>query len=71
MVTFFIPFYNEEIKSKQNLKNFLNELKIFIKHPSNKSNFFFLYNDGSTDNTNLYLEKIKKNFKSNKILNLL
>jgi hypothetical protein len=68
MITFFIPLFNEEKKSKSKLKLFLKDLKLFIKHPSNKKNFFYFYNDGSTDKTNIYLENLKKNFKSDKII---
>ena len=68
MITFFIPFYNEEKKSKKNLKLFLSDLKKFIKHPSNKNNYFFFYNDGSVDNTEFYLKKLTDLFKSNKVL---
>ena len=60
MITFFIPLFNEEKKSKSKLKLFLKDLKLFIKHPSNKKNFFYFYNDGSTDKTNIYLENLKK-----------
>ncbi len=67
MITFFIPFYNEEKKSKKNLKFFLSDLKKFIKHPSNKNNYFFFYNDGSVDNTEFYLKKLIDLFKSNKV----
>ena len=68
MITFFIPLYNEEKKSKLKLKAFLIDLKKFIKHPSNKNNFFYFYNDGSTDKTSIYLDNLKKNFKSNKVM---
>lgn len=68
MITFFIPFYNEEKKSKKNLKFFISDLKKFIKHPSNKNNYFFFYNDGSIDNTELYLKELINFFKSKKIL---
>ena len=68
MITFFIPFYNEE---KKCLNLFLKELTKFIKRVENKSNFFILIDDGSTDNTKILLEKYLskfKNLKKNKIL---
>lgn len=68
MITFFIPLYNEEKKSKSKLKIFLANLKKFIKHPSNKNNFFYFFNDGSTDKTSTYLDNLKKNFKTNKVV---
>jgi len=37
MISFFIPFYNEEQKGKK-LNLFLKDLKKFIKHPANKKN---------------------------------
>ena len=67
MISFFIPFYNEEKKGKK-LNFFLKDLKKFIKHPANKKNYFLLYNDGSTDRTQVYLENFKKQFKGKKIL---
>lgn len=67
MISFFIPFYNEEQKGKK-LNLFLKDLKKFIKHPANKKNYFLLYNDGSTDRTENYLENFKRQFKGKKIL---
>ena len=67
MISFFIPFYNEEQKGKK-LNLFLKDLKKFIKHSANKKNYFLLYNDGSTDRTQNYLENFKRQFKGKKIL---
>ena len=49
MITFIIPFYNEESKNSENLKTFLKELAKYILQNKNKDYYFLLFNDGSTD----------------------
>ena len=64
MITFFIPFYNEEIR--KNLQIFLPKLSRFISLRINKNNKFILVNDGSTDSTKELLEKFVVNHKDKK-----
>lgn len=64
MITFFIPFYNEEIR--KNLQIFLPKLSRFISLRINKNNKFILVNDGSTDSTKELLEKFVANHKDKK-----
>lgn len=64
MITFFIPFYNEEIR--KNLKIFLPNLSKFISSKTNKNNQFILVNDGSTDKTPELLKKFIKKHKYKK-----
>jgi len=65
MITFFIPFYNEEIR--KNLQPFLLDLSKFISMKNNSNNNFILVNDGSSDKTQELIEKfIKKLKKKNK-----
>ena len=58
MITFFIPIYNEDVR--RNLRPFLSDLSNFILKPYNINNHFILVNDGSTDNTQAFLEKFYK-----------
>ena len=67
MITFFIPFYNEEIR--KNLQKFLPILSKFISLKINNNNKFILVNDGSTDKTKEFLIKFNKKIKNkNKII---
>ena len=67
MITFFIPFYNEEIR--KNLQKFLPILAKFISLKINNNNKFILVNDGSTDKTKDLLIKFNKKIKNkNKII---
>ena len=76
MITFVIPFFNEESKNSKSLNFFLQDLTKYILLRKNKNNFFILINDGSTDKTlevlkNFIRKKNKKkviliNFKKNK-----
>jgi glycosyltransferase involved in cell wall biosynthesis len=69
MITFFIPFYNEEIR--KNLKIFLPNLSTFISAEKNKRNEFILVNDGSTDKTFELLKKFIKKHKNRKNISLI
>ena len=51
MITYFIPFYNEE---KKNIKNFLRSLNFFIK--TDNQNNYIIVDDGSVDKTKKILE---------------
>ncbi len=76
MITFVIPFFNEESKNSKSLFFFLQDLTKYILLGKNKNNCFILINDGSTDKTlevlkNFIKKKNKKkvfliNFKKNK-----
>ena len=61
MITFVIPFFNEESKNKKSLKNFLKDLSKYILQPRNKNNHFILMNDGSTDKTLEFLKTFINN----------
>ena len=66
MITFVIPFFNEESKNSKSLKIFLKDLSKYISHIKNKNNYFILMNDGSTDKTLEFLKTFIKNKKKNK-----
>ena len=51
MITFVIPFFNEESKNSKSLKIFLKDLSKYISHVTNKINYFILMTDGSTATT--------------------
>ena len=51
MITFFIPFYNEE--KRGNIHPFLLELSQYINNKINENNCFILINDGSSDKTKI------------------
>ena len=68
MITFLIPFFNEESKNSKSLKIFLKDLSKYISHVTNKNNYFILMNDGSTDKTLEYLKIFIKNKKKKQII---
>jgi len=67
MITFVIPFFNEERKNKKSLKNFLKDLSKYILQPRNKNNYFILMNDGSTDKTLEFLKTFINNKNKKKV----
>ena len=68
MITFIIPFYNEESKNSENLKTFLKVLAKYILQNKNKDYYFLLFNDGSTDKTLKYIENFIKNKNKKKVI---
>ena len=68
MITFIIPFFNEESKNSKNLKIFLKDLSKYILHKKNKNNYFLLMNDGSTDKTLEFLKTFIKNQNKKKVI---
>ncbi len=69
MITFFIPIYNENVR--KNLSPFLSDLSKFILKPYNNNNYFILINDGSTDKTQIFLDKFYKRFSKKRKSNIL
>ena len=66
MITFFIPFYNEE--ERGNIYLFLSELSKFINKKINQNNYFILINDGSADKTKIILEQFVKKLNNKNIV---
>jgi glycosyltransferase involved in cell wall biosynthesis len=67
MITFVIPFFNEESKNFKSLELFLKDLSKYINLSKNRNNCFLLVNDGSTDKTLELLNTFMKNKKSKKV----
>lgn len=66
MITFFIPFYNEE--KRGNIHPFLSELSQYINNKINENNCFILINDGSSDKTKIIIEQFIKKFNNKNIV---